>query len=203
MLAEKELRREPFTADEEAFLKSIVRYQTETVSGLCGAPPLRELWDGWYMDLFYYEDDNPAVIADVHTSANNDPRSALYPPRVLHVATGQVAPLFFLVDTGEGTTLYVGPAFTYYEVTESGYPPTRLTDQEWRRRLAEDKSLRGPVWTSSFRLPASASQETLTLPGRDALVNEFSGLPLQVPEIDEDGIGVGDRLSPESFPVNP
>jgi hypothetical protein len=171
VMAEKELRQAAFTVEEEAFLKSIVKYQTETLSGGCGGPTVRELWDGWYMDLFYLEDDNPAVIADVHTNPNNDPASGLYPPSVLHVATGKVAPLFFLVDTDTGTTLYVGPAFTYYELTETGYPAHRLTDEAWRARLSQDDAPNGPAWTSDFRLPTHDAQQTLWLPGRDAARN--------------------------------
>ena len=72
--------------------------------------------------------------------------------------------MFFIVDTDEGKTLYVGPAFTYYEVTESGYPPNRLTDEVWRQRLEDDDSLRGPTWTDSFRSPDRVARETLTLP---------------------------------------
>ena len=41
VMAERELRQEAFTANEEAFLKSIVKYQTETISGGCGGPTVR------------------------------------------------------------------------------------------------------------------------------------------------------------------
>lgn len=48
---------------------------------------------------------------------------------MLRVATGLVAPLYFLLDTDEGLTPYVGSAFIYFEVTETGSWPTRLGDE--------------------------------------------------------------------------
>ena len=55
---------------------------------------------------------------------------------MLHAATGPVSALLFIVETDEGKQLYIGPAFSYYEVIESGFPPVRLNDEEWRSRLA-------------------------------------------------------------------
>lgn len=156
-LAEKELRMEPFSAEEEAFLKSIVKRQEIANFEGCAGPAFEDLWDGWYLSLFFAKDDNPAVIADVHTNPTNDPSSALYPPRVLHVATGPVVPLYLLVDTPSGTGLFVGPAFTYFELVEAGdaqQPPARLNDEEWRALLAAGKQPPAPAWTGSFRLAA-------------------------------------------------
>ena len=49
--------------------------------------------------------------------------------------------------------MYVGPAFTYYEVVETGGSPQRLTDQEWQNRLSLPAETRpaAPAWTRSFR----------------------------------------------------
>jgi len=165
-LAEKELRLEEFTPEEELFLKSIVVIQ-ENSSGMCGAPPF--IWDGWYLDLFFLEDDNPALIADVHTNPTNDPNHPLYPPRVLHVATGPVVPVYMIVDTDEGSTLYVGPSFTYFEVVEQGdssTPPTRLTDQAWRERLPQPQypAANVPEWTQSFRISTSERPGKMVIP---------------------------------------
>jgi hypothetical protein len=93
--------------------------------------------------------------------------SSLYPPRVLHVASGPVAPIFFIVDTDEGPTIYVGPAFTYFEIIEEGSQsrsPTRLTDEEWRTRLRDNPYPEVPEWSSSFRLPTENQPILLTLP---------------------------------------
>jgi len=165
-LAEKELRLEEFTPEEELFLKSIVVIQNNPDYS-CGQPYF--IWNGWYLDLFLNEDDNPALIADVHTNPTNDPRSALYPPRVQHVATGPVVPVYMIVDTDEGSTLYVGPSFTYFEVIERGdssTPPTRLNDGDWRNRLREREYpvSNVPEWTKSFRVTTSVPPTWLYIP---------------------------------------
>jgi len=165
-LAEKELRLEEFTAEEELFLRSIVVLKEDLQIAGCGGPTFEEQWNGWYMALFYQRDDNPALIADVHTNPTNDPTHPLYPPRVLHAATGPLAPLFFIVDTDEGSMLYVGPAFTYYEVVTTGdttQAAPRLNDEEWRTQLQLGNYPAAPAWTSTFRL-TSQYRETLVLP---------------------------------------
>jgi hypothetical protein len=149
-LADKELRLQPFTGDEEAFLKNTTVYQMPN----SGSYPMPPTWDGWYPNLFYNGDVTPALIADVHTNPENDPMSPLYPPRVLHVATGPVAALLFIANTDEGRATYVGPAYTYYETVEQGFPPVRLTDEDWKGRLAAFQRPAPPAWTGSFRLAA-------------------------------------------------
>lgn len=168
-LAEKELHGEAFSAEEEAFLKSVVKRQIGAEMAGCAGPEFEELWDGWYLSLFYFKDDNPAVVADVHTNPTTSPMSSLYPPRILHVATGPAVPLFLLVEGEAGPTLYVGPAFTYYEVVERGEGrlPTRLTDETWRARLASPDRPVGPAWTESFRIPSRESPARLAV-GYDA-----------------------------------
>lgn len=158
-MAEKELRLEPFSPEEEAFLKDTTILQKESIG--CGQ--LREEWNGWYPQLFPWKDDSPALIADIHT--NPDPRLA--PPSVLHVATGSVAALILIVDTDEGPMMYVGPSFTYYEVVEEGAPPVRLTDEDWKRRLWAGKPRpMPPSWSGSFRLPVSQQPRYLSVPAR-------------------------------------
>ncbi len=165
-LAEKELRLEEFTPEEELFLRSIVVLKENLQIAGCGGPTFEEQWDGWYMNLFYQRDNNPALIADVHTNPTNASDHPLYPPRVLHAATGPLAPLFFIVDTDEGSMLYVGPAFTYYEVVTTGdttKAAPRLNDEEWRTQLQQGVYPPAPAWTSSFRITAQ-QRETLLLP---------------------------------------
>ena len=132
----------------------------------CGGPTFEEMWDGWYSHLFFRKDESPALIADVHTNPNNDLASSLYPPRVLHAATGPVSALLFIVETDEGKQLYIGPAFSYYEVIESGFPPVRLNDEEWHSRLASEPYPDAPAWTDSFRIAADQQPAPLRLPGR-------------------------------------
>ncbi len=165
-MAEKELRLEAFSEEEEQFIKSVV-VMNKDVALSCGGPSYEDLWNGWYPDLFLGEDKNPALIADVHTNPTTDPASALYPPRVLHVATGPVATMFLIVDTDEGSTMYVGPAWTYFEAVEEGstnIPPKRLNDEDWAQRLQTTPYPQPPAWTSTFRLPIAQPAPLLTVP---------------------------------------
>ena len=166
-LAEKELRAEPFTKQEEYFLKSMIKLDAYYDGGGCGSPTHEEVWDGWYANLFYQRDDNPALIADVHTNPTKDPSSTLYPPRVLHAATGPAAAEFLIVDTDEGPAIYIGPAFTYFEIITEGDEdtlPDRLNDEEWRAKLATESYPDAPSWTQSFRLPPQTTPRAKKLP---------------------------------------
>jgi hypothetical protein len=131
------------------------------------------LWDGWYTGLFYQKDDNPAVIADVHTNPSNDPASALYSPRVLHAATGPVVAEFLIVETDEGAAIYVDPAFTYFEVVTEGdsrRPPERLNDDQWRARLQQTNQYpSAPAWSRGFRLPVQSWMPFLLLPEKTTI----------------------------------
>ena len=161
-LAEKELRLEPFSPQEELFLKSIAIRQLEQVDNVC-AIFTRETWNGWYVDLFPWQDDNPALIVDIHTNTNTEFPSLL-PPGVLHIGTGSVAAIVILVNTDEGVVAYVGPSFTYFEIFEEGHPPHRLTDEEWDQRLQNTPRPIPPIWTSSFRLPSVTVPDFMDLP---------------------------------------
>jgi len=169
--------------EEQIFLRSIVVRKENMEFVGCGGPTFEDQWNGWYTLLFYQRDDNPALIADVHTNPTNDPTHPLYPPRVLHAATGPLAPLFFIVDTDEESTLYVGPAFTYYELVTTGdtaQAAPRLTDEEWRNQLRQGAYPPAPTWTDSFRLTAPYREPLLLptlLPAEWKPLGPFSPLP--------------------------
>lgn len=172
MMAERQLRGEPLTAEEDAFLQSMIIHQLEeNPAPGCGGPRFIDTWDGWYRDLFFSDspelfDENPAVIADVITNPTTDPSSALYPPRVLHAATGHVVPIYFVVERDGVPTLFVGASFTYYELTTEGEraeAPKRYNDDEWRRELANGSQPEPPAWTETFRL-LNAQPQLLELP---------------------------------------
>jgi hypothetical protein len=165
-MSEKELRLEPFSADEEAFLRNTAVRHVH-VENTCAGIMTGEEWAGWYPKLFPWKEHSPALIADVHTNPTDDPSSRLYPPRVLHVGTGSVAALLLIADTDEGPQIYVGPAFTYYEVIEPGFPPVRLTDEDWNQRLSASPRPAPPEWTTSFRLSAGRPPDNLLLPTAD------------------------------------
>jgi hypothetical protein len=165
VMAEKELRLEPFTDEETIFLKSVVIRQ-DFLPEAYGGPSYDKRWNGWYPRLFIYADRSPQKIADIHTNLADDPDSPLFPPRVLHVGTGPVATTLFIADTDEGSTIYVGPSFTYFEVVEKGLLPVRLTDREWEERLAKSPYPKPPPWTRTFRYPVSDHPDFLDVPNR-------------------------------------
>lgn len=115
----------------------------------CGSGGAQATWAGWYPQLFFQKQWNEslALIADVHTNPPGDTSLA----SVLHVATGQVAAMPFIVNTDEGATMYVGPAFTYYEMMTRTPMPLRLTDEEWKKQLLSTIRPAAAPWTRLFR----------------------------------------------------
>ena len=160
MLSEKELTQTPFTDGETAFVRSIVRRKVIQNPVTCTKDPA-ERWDGWYLDLLPFGTDVPMVVADVHTNTNAE---MMGPPGVLHTATGYVSVMLFIGKTDPGQTLYVGPAFSYYEALVKGYPPTPLTDTQWMSNLNGIARPTAPEWTESFRISSLLSPPLLDFP---------------------------------------
>jgi hypothetical protein len=156
-LAEKEITFQSFTSEEEKFFKSVVVRHLNDKHG-CGQP--KYVLDGWYVKMFYHWDGDSAVVADVHTNLNQE--GSLAPACVLHAATGRVVPLCLAAETDDSATMYVGPSFSYYDVLEMGYPPVRLTDQEWRARLKVAKP-QHPDWTSSFLVASGQKPQIIVM----------------------------------------
>jgi hypothetical protein len=142
-LADKQLAGKPFSAAEVDFLKKTIDY-----SGGGSGPPR---YDGWYPGLYYTRETVfkwKPTIADVHT----DPESG----HVLEVGVGDANFLVLAVDSaacGSGHSVYVGPAYSYYEFTQPA--SNRMTDREWETRLSAPAPVTRPTWTSSFVAPAS------------------------------------------------
>jgi hypothetical protein len=141
-LAKKELAAKPFSDDERRFLE-----KTIDIRGLGSGAPR---YDGWYPQLIYggAPADWKPVVADVHTSGGSDTE----PPLVLEEGVGDVEFLLVAIDNESDRGVYVGPVFSYYELTVD--PGDRLTDEEWQRRIIEGKLPARPAWTDIFRAPA-------------------------------------------------
>ena len=135
-LARKELAAQPFDGDEKKFLKETIRLEQHGGGG-CGGPTIT--YSGWYPTLIY--NGAPAswepTIADVHTG----------PDGVLEVAVGDVDFLVAAIDNWGDRTAYVGPVYSYYEFES----PTRLTDGEWRKRVAASEVPPRPEWVRAFQ----------------------------------------------------
>ncbi len=134
-LAEKELRAEPFTLEEQLWLKKTID-RTAYGSG----PPR---YDGWYPDLFLERDAShewDPVVADVHT----DPSSR----QVLQVGVGDVGFGLVAIDNAGDRMAYVGPLYSYYEFRHPA--SDRLTDEKWQSMIAGAKVPARPAWTKPF-----------------------------------------------------
>jgi hypothetical protein len=129
-MAERELRGEPFTAEQLAFINRAVRVERQ--SAICTTI---DVPDGWYADLFFNRNDtlefNP-TIADIHTQPADEGGNRV--GRVLHVGTGYPRMMVTTVDSCQGTPrAYAGVVYAYHEQTTEGFE--RLTDQTWERRF--------------------------------------------------------------------
>jgi len=85
------------------------------------------------------EDDEMAIIADVHT----DPNSA----QVLEEGVGYPLNLFVVVPVNGGLRISQGPMFSYYEFTWA--MSDRLTDGAWQEMLKNNPP-KLPEWMKSF-----------------------------------------------------
>lgn len=143
-LAEKELKAQPFTADEEMFIK-----KTIDMRGGGSGPPR---YDGWFADLFLNRQDSykwEPEIVDVHTNPDNFGIS-----ECLEVGTGDINFIVAAIDNDGDITTYVGPAFSYYEFIQNlNGNNKRLTDQEWGKKIQKGDIPARPKWTQAFQAP--------------------------------------------------
>ncbi len=130
VISNKELMRQPLTAEETEFIKQIVwrcgsggfvGWYVDTIHGIA--------WEANYTSLL-----DVLVIADVATFTPGD---VYDPPQILHVGVGYVNALVVLYPSNNGTLVAaVGPVFSYYEFPLIG--TKRLNDDEWKTMLTFD-----------------------------------------------------------------
>ncbi|MEO8272014.1 MAG: DUF3160 domain-containing protein [Aureliella sp.] len=131
-IARNELRGEPLVNAQREFLRATFDDSGKLKFGSARVTD----FSGWYSRLYYGRHQDPArwspmtskpVVADVHTSPE-----AL--PVVLEAATGQARLMLIAIEGPKDATVYVGPVSSYYEFWQPA--EQRLTDEEWRKRLA-------------------------------------------------------------------
>ncbi len=123
----KELKGEPLSKEDAALLKSYGHILDSLLS--VTRPSIQD----------------PRIVADVYTDPNTR--------RVLEVATGYFDEIVVVYATPDGK-LYagVGLVMSYYEFY---WPQTdRLTDEEWRRMLEEDRAPSLPPWLKTYKVSA-------------------------------------------------
>jgi hypothetical protein len=144
VLAEKELDRKEFTAEETKFIEDTVRVDRGSGS---------VEYNGWYTRLFYKGPDDcarwDALVADVHTDV---PSQALGDPGcVLTQGVGNIDLLMIAVDNGKDKMVYAGPVLSHYEFEMPGI--TRKADSEWRAAVNAGKLPPRPEWTRGYLVP--------------------------------------------------
>lgn len=85
-------------------------------------------------------DESVAVIADVLTNA--------YRREVLEEATGEVFPIYVVINRETKDYLTIGGVFSYYEFTHP--MADRLTDEKWQAMIKQEKQPELPIWSNSF-----------------------------------------------------
>ena len=133
-MAEKELRGQSLTEEEQSVVRSFGNYMEEVVVWANGEKP---------------ELDPAAIVADVAT----DPNSG----NVLEVGVGNVHEIYVVAPIPQengslAITVARGAIFSYYEFPS----PERLTDEAWRAQVANDLTPAQPAFTGSFSVPEAA-----------------------------------------------
>jgi hypothetical protein len=158
-MAEKELRGEPLTEEEE----SIIRFYGGDLEHLTMAaaynPEAEEGGPGGH--TYMEEEPQAAVVADIATDPdpNGDGTAG---PAVLEEAVGRVDEIHAVVPVVEAdgsTYLQVakGAVFSYYEFP---WPAgDRLTDEKWRQMLDDGQAPPRPEWIGSFFTTEGESSE--------------------------------------------
>jgi hypothetical protein len=140
-LARKELAAEPFTADEQLWIKKLIDIRSRG----SGMPT----YSGWYCQLFYgggyLAGKLEPTIVDVHSDPNTK--------EVLEVGVGACNFLVAAIDNEQYRMIYVGPAYSYYEFRQPA--GQRLTDQAWHSMLVSRSAPPRPPWTAVFQAPTT------------------------------------------------
>jgi hypothetical protein len=142
-MAEKELRGEPLTSEEQELIRYIggdLEHLTMAAADSDSEDPFAQK----YMD----EDPQAALVADVATNPGASPE-----PAVLEEAVGRVFPIYVVVpvvkEDGEVMlSVTKGAVFSQYEFE---WPASdRLTDEKWQQMLEEGNQPPLAEWNASF-----------------------------------------------------
>ena len=128
-ISELELTNQPLTTEQYGIIINIGK----TLEDITSFPP------DIASEIEGEEDEEMAIIADVHT----DPNSS----RVLEVGVGYPLNLFAVVPIDGELRIVQGPMFSYYEFTWA--MSDRLTDGAWQKMLKTNPP-ELPIWMNSY-----------------------------------------------------
>jgi len=147
VMAEKELRGEPLTADE-ALLVRFYGGELEHLVMASGDTPDEDPTAQPFMD----EEPQVALVADVATAPDYN-RDGVPDPTVLEEGVGRVDEIYAVVPAvADDGSIFLqvakGGVFSYYEFP---WPAEdRLTDEKWRQMLDDGETPDRPSWIDSF-----------------------------------------------------
>lgn len=132
-IADSELRGEPISDEDNAFLENAGGY-------------LESFWvrtSDWEHADDMGPDEMAALVADIMRN----------PDSILEIGTGWVDQLLILVaDDSDTFHVALGAVYSYYEFWQP--EGARLTDEQWRTMLKSGEAPDRPAWTESFVAPA-------------------------------------------------
>lgn len=173
-LAQKELDNQPFSEDEESWLKQML---VELPHMECGGMP----FNGWILDLYWDQTkvtDSDFINVDIHTQPTDIGGNIV--GKVLHAGLGylNMGVCLAKIPGTETTAAYTGVFMTYYENITDNF--LRLNDQEWERKVLDGNIPSRPEWVNSYLINHSgiAYPEQKSLPVTMLLGNK----PIKIDE---------------------
>ena len=149
----KELENTPLTEEEYANIYCFGKVMQKLVSNNFNP---ENHWN--------YNDDDMAVIADVHTDSNSN--------QCLEEGVGYPLEIFVIVNEGGTIRITQGAIFAYYEFLQP--IANRLTDEAWREMLTGDSPPAMPEWANSLMDVNSTQPSFIEYSPDNLYTGEFS-----------------------------
>lgn len=176
ILAQKELDNQPFSVDEDKWLKQML---VEQINHECGARP----FNGWIWDIYWDRTkvtDPDFINVDLHTQSTDANGNIV--GKVLHTGLGKINMGVCLAKVpGSNTTVaYTGAFMSYYENITTNF--LRVNDQEWAKKVSSGNLPVRPEWCNAYlangngnAYPIEKSLSTTMLVGINSIeLNETS-----------------------------
>lgn len=144
LLAQKELDNQPFSEEEENWLKAML---VKNPGGMCGEPP----YSGWIFNLYWNMNkfaESDFINVDIHTQPTDIGGNIV--GKVLHAGLGylNMGVCLAQIPGTETTAAYTGVFMSYYENITDDF--LRLNDQEWERKVLDGNIPERPEWVNSY-----------------------------------------------------
>lgn len=144
ILAQKELDNQPFSEEEESWLKQML---VELPHMECGGMP----FNGWILDLYWDQTkvtDSDFINVDIHTQPTDIGGNIV--GKVLHAGLGylNMGVCLAKIPGTDITAAYTGVFMSYYENITDNF--LRLNDQEWERKVLDGNIPSRPEWVNSY-----------------------------------------------------